>query len=165
MPDTITEIKRNIGKPDQTFSCRLLRHGGDRIVISYRSTRPYRAAGLHLPAGTLTLAYYQEQLPYILWKMLGPDEHLIGYYVHLCDDVRITGETVAYRDMMLDIWFFPDGSHRLLDEDELRSARTAGLVDEATVARIFQTAGDLIRRFPVVREGFDALVADLQNFP
>lgn len=163
MPDTITEIKHNIGKPDQTFTCRLLHHGGNRIVLSYRAEKSYHAAGIGIPAHTLTLAYYQEELPYIFWKMIGPDDQLIGYYVHLCEAVRITADTVEYRDMMLDVWFFPDGAHRLLDGHELAAACASGLVDDAAVARVHRQANDLIERFAALRSWFDSLLADIQK--
>lgn len=165
MPRTFTETKRNLAKPDQTFICQLLYHGGNRVILSYLSDRPwtFQMASVSIPAGTLTLAYYQEELPYILWKLVGPDEHLIGYYIHLCDNVHIGDDTVAYRDLLLDVWFFPDGSYRLLDEDELAAVQAAGLLDTATAVRIRQQATDLIERFPALRNWFDQLLSDVQK--
>lgn len=159
----IAEIKKNPGKPDQVFSCELLYHGGNRVVISYRSERPYRAAGLEIPPGTLTLGYYQEEWPYILWKMNGPDGALVGYYVHLCEDVRIGADTVEFRDMLLDIWFSPDGTGRLWDEDELEAARVSVLVDEAQATAVIEQARDLIRQFPAIRVWFDGLLEDIRK--
>ena len=163
MPRTFTELKRNLAKPDQTFICQLLYHGGNRVILSYLSDRPWAFPTAAIPAGTLTLAYYQEELPYILWKLIGPDERLIGYYIHLCDSVHIGEDTVDYRDLMLDVWFFPDGSHRLLDEDELEMVQTAGWLDTATAARTRQQAADVIERFPALRNWFDQLLSDVQN--
>jgi predicted RNA-binding protein associated with RNAse of E/G family len=108
----IIEIKHNLNKPDQTFECNLERHEGDRILISYVSDQSYQVLDILVPPGTQTLAYYQAGLPYIIWKWTGPDSQLIGYYIHICDEVEISETHVEYRDLILDVWFFPDGSHQ-----------------------------------------------------
>lgn len=158
MSTTMTEIKHNLNKPDQTFHCQLVRHEGDRAVLSYVSDRAYtvRAIGVVFVPGTLTVAYYQEGLPYIVWKLIGPDGRLVGYYVHLCDRVRIRPDAVEYRDLLLDIWFFPDGSSRLMDEDELTDGVARGLIDAETAATVRQTAREVVTRFP-------AIVSDLER--
>lgn len=158
MSTTMTEMKHNLNKPDQTFYCQLVRHEGDRVVLSYVSDRAYtvRETGVVFVPGTLTLAYYQEGLPYIVWKLIGPDGRLVGYYVHLCDRVRIRPDAVEYRDLLLDIWFFPDGSSRLMDEDELADGVARGLIDAETAAAVRQTAREVVTRFP-------AIVSDLER--
>ncbi|MDP6052841.1 MAG: DUF402 domain-containing protein [Candidatus Latescibacteria bacterium] len=163
MPETITEIKRNIDKPDQTFDCRLLHRERDRMVISYVTSRPYSIADIRIAPHTLTLAYYEERLPYILWKMMAPDGQLFGHYVHLCEQVRITPDTVEYQDLLLDLWFFTDGAHRLLDEDELQAARAKHLIPDGTVVQVHDTANDIIRRFPQIRSSFDTLLQKIHS--
>lgn len=161
MAATITEIKHNPGKPDQSFQCGLLHHGGSRMVISYRSDRPYSQGDIRIPAGTLTLAYYEEGLPYVLWKMIGPGGRLVGHYVHLCDRVRIGPDRVEYDDQLLDLWFFPDGGCRMLDEDELIQARDDGLIDGHTAERIRMSAVEVQRGIHRITADFDALLAGL----
>ena len=161
MAATVTEIKHNPGKPGQSFQCDLLHYGGSRMVISYRSDRPYRQGDIKIPSGTLTLAYYEEGLPYVLWKMVGPDGNLAGHYVHLCDRVRIREDRVEYDDQLLDLWFFPDGDCRVLDEDELRQACDTGLIDRGTADRIRTNAEEVRRGIPGIVTGFDVLLASL----
>ena len=158
MAETVTEFKRNLNKPDQSFSCSLLYHGGSRMVLSYRSDRPYRQGDIRIPSGTLTLAYYEEGLPYILWKMIGPDGRLVGHYVHLCDRVRIGSDRVEYDDQLLDLWFFPDGDCRVLDEDELKQASDDGLIDGQAADRIRTSAEDVRRRIHTIMADFDTLL-------
>ena len=158
MAGTVTEIKHNPGKPDQSFSCRLLYHGGSRMVISYRSTRAYLQGDFRIPPGTLTLAYYEEGLRYVLWKMIGPDGNLVGHYVHLCDRVRIGPDRVEYDDQLLDLWFFPDGGCRVLDEEELRQACDRGLIEAGTADRIRKSAEYVRRRIHTITADFDALL-------
>ncbi len=161
MTATVTEIKHNPGKPDQSFRCGLLHHGGSRMVISYRSDRAYSLGDIRIPSGTLTLAYYEEGLPYVLWKMIGPDGDLAGHYVHLCDRVRIGTDRVEYDDQLLDLWFFPDGDCRVLDEDELQQACDAGLIDRETADRIRTTAAKVMAGMPGIVTEFDALLDSL----
>lgn len=153
---TIVEIKHNPSKPDQTFICDLVRHDGDRIVISYVSDRSYSVGEICVPSGTETLAYYQEKLPYVLWRMSGPDGQLVGYYIHLCDQVQITENTVEYRDLMLDVWFLPDGTYRLLDDDELDEAVNNGILNLATASVVRRNAASVIDGFTEIRNGLDA---------
>ncbi len=161
MADTVTEIKHNLNKPDQSFPCNLLYHGSSRMVISYRSSREYCQGDIRIPTGTLTQAYYEEGLQYILWKMVGPDGGLVGHYVHLCDQVRIGPDRVEYDDQVLDLWFFPDGDCRVLDEEELRQACDDGLIDRLTADRIRTSAGDVKRRIHTITADFDALLGTL----
>ena len=161
MTATVTEIKHNLGKPDQSFRCDLLHHGGNRMVISYRSDQAYHQGDIRIPSGTLTLACYEEGLPYILWKMIGPDGDLAGHYVHLCDRVRIGPDYVEYDDQLLDLWFFPDGDCRILDEDELRQACDVGLIDRRTADRVRTSAGEVIRGIHGIVTDFDRLLAGL----
>lgn len=159
MSTMITEIKHNLNKPDQTFQCRLVWHGGDRVVVSYVSDRSYRVRPIQVvfAPGTRTLAYYQEGLPYIVWKLTGPDGRLMGYYVHLCDRVRIRPDAIEYRDLLLDVWLFPDGSSQLLDEDELADGLARGMLDEGTAALVRQTAQEVIARFPSILAGLEGV--------
>ncbi len=161
MAGTVTEIKHNLNKPDQSFRCELLHHGGSRMVISYRSPRAYSQGDIRIPSGTLTLACYEEGLPYILWKMIGPDGCLVGHYVHLCDRVRIGPDRVEYDDLLLDLWFFPDGDCRVLDEDELRQACDDEVIDRRTADRVRSSARDVRRRVHEITTDFDKLLATL----
>jgi len=163
MPTSITEIKHNLGKPDQTFTCKLLYHGGRRLVISYRSTRDYILDDINILAGTLTQGYYEEGLPYIVWKMTGPDGALVGHYVHLCNRVIIKSDRVEYDDQLLDLWFPPKGACRMLDEEELIHACDNGLMELQTAQQIRTTAKGVLRRFSSIREDFDALLATLES--
>lgn len=165
MTSTFTEIKHNLNKPDQSFSCCLLYHGGSHIVISYRSSQEYCYGDLQIPAGTLTLAYYEQGLNYILWKMIAPNGNLVGHYVHLCDRVRIGVDRVEYDDQILDLWFFPSGECHILDEDELHQACNEGLIDYSTADRIRGSAQAVTCRIHAIKEDFDLLLDTLGPAP
>ena len=90
--------------------------------------------------------------------MIGPDGSLVGHYVHLCDRVRVGPDRVEYDDQLLDLWFFPDGGSRVLDEEELRQACDKGLIEADTADRIRTSAEYVLRRIHTITADFDALL-------
>lgn len=156
MPSTITEIKHNPCKPDQTFICDLLRFQGKSAILEYISDRSYTINEAAVPVGSRTVAYYETDLPYVLWRITGPEGLLLGHYVHLCDGLVVSKQTVEYRDLLLDIWFRPDGTHYLLDEQELVQAVLDGFVDEDTAAGVRRNAASIIDDFQQTKDLIDA---------
>ncbi|MBT5872934.1 MAG: DUF402 domain-containing protein [Candidatus Latescibacteria bacterium] len=156
MPATITEIKRNPCKPDQKFVCGLVRHRGRSAILAYVSDRPYTVNQVAVPVGSRTVAYYETDLSYVLWRMTGPEGRLLGHYVHLCDGLVVSMQTVEYRDLLLDIWFSPDGTHCLLDEQELSQAVLGGFVGEDTAAEARRNAASIIVDFERIKDLIDA---------
>jgi len=60
--------------------------------------------------------------------MSGPEGLPIGTLIHIVKNVIITDRHVQYLDLIVDIWIAPDGSFRVLDEDELEECKKAGLI-------------------------------------
>jgi hypothetical protein len=134
----ITEIKRHINKPEERYECDLIRSDSDRLVLRYVSDRTFASTrlGVTFPPGCITLALYWEGRPYVFWGIYSPDAELLGYLVHICRDVEFSDGAVNYLDMLLDLWFYPDGRHIVLDEDEVSECRQSGLLTENDVAFI-----------------------------
>ena len=151
MPSKVRELKRNPGKPDQKFYCDLVSFSGNRVVLSYVSDRDYRMSGRPIPAGSHTLAFYDTNLPYVLWRMTGPAGDLLGHYVHLCDQVSVSTKTVSYRDLLLDIWFDPDGTHRVLDDEELSEAVVRGYLSPEAASLARRNSVDVIDGFSCIQ--------------
>lgn len=76
---------------------------------------------------------------------LAPDGKPRGIY---CDVRRTTErclpETITFKDLLLDIWVFPGGEPRLLDEDELEAALRAGWVLADEYESVVETAKALM---------------------
>lgn len=140
------EIKHHFNKPTQTFGCELLEWGARRVVLKYVSDVAYRTDGLNVdfPVGTTTIASYWDDRGYVVWQMYHPDSHLLGYYVHMVEPVTIVRAAVEYRDALIDIWFWPDGSHRVLDEDELEQAMAEGKVSRELARRIHAQKAEVL---------------------
>jgi hypothetical protein len=152
MAEYITEIKRHVNKPDQTFRCEVLAREPGHLVLRYVSDRTGRIGDVTFPPGSTTYAHYWDGRGYVAWRMHGPDGRLKGHVFHVCRDVRIGPETVDYRDMLLDIWAEPDGRVVVLDEDEVRDCAARGLIGpedltwiEARRRDIVEGLGEIIR--------------------
>ncbi len=131
MSETIREIKLNKNKPDQEFRCTCLHREEGYLVISYVSSQDFHVDGITIEKGTATVAHYWNDRGYIVWKFVDPRRHVKGYLFHICRDVEIGESSVRYQDLIVDVWFHPDGTCRVLDEDELKDCLRRGLVDDS----------------------------------
>jgi len=46
------------------------------------------------------------------------DNSLKGWYCDICKPAVITDHQISYADLALDLWVFPDGRKKVLDEDQ-----------------------------------------------
>lgn len=122
------EQVRKLNKPDEFYWCDLLHREPGYLVLKYDVTRDRAVGPIAIPAGSLTLAHYRENTGYVLWEMLGPDGKLIGHLYHLCLPPEIGETHVEYLDLLLDLWFDPEGKLTVLDEDEFERAVEEGKV-------------------------------------
>ena len=132
------EIKRHINKPDEEYRCELLKKRPGSVVLSYVSDRAFASSrlGVTFPPRCVTHAFYWKSRPYVFWAIYSPGAKLLGYLVHICTEMEIGESSVSYLDMLLDIWFSPDGAHLVLDEDEVEQCLRRGLITEDDVAYI-----------------------------
>lgn len=78
--------------------------------------------------GDVFYEYYYEQRPYGLWRVLTPDERALKcWYCNVSTPAELTGDAIRFRDLLLDVLLLPDGMRRVLDRDDLESARAEGL--------------------------------------
>lgn len=127
-PKMVQERKRHITKPDEFYWCQELHREARYLVLRYEVTRAARLGSIDIPAGSHTLAHYWENRGYVLWEMYGPEGILIGYCYHLCLPPQIGPQSVEYLDLLLDLWFDPQGNLTVLDEDEYEEARQQGKI-------------------------------------
>ena len=81
-----------------------------------------------------------------------PDDALLGRLFHLCEGPIIAGDSVHYTDLLLDLWFAPDGLVRELDRDEVDEALAKGWLSDDRLAALERTAARL-------RADHDAIIA------
>lgn len=124
------EIKHHYNKPTETYACEVLHRVPRRIVLKYVSEQPWdhREIGTVFPAGMITIATYWADRGYCVWQMYEPGGALVGYYVHILHDLIFAPDAIEYKDALLDIWFWPNGNHQVLDEHELNEATRRGQI-------------------------------------
>lgn len=64
------------------------------------------------------------------------DGTFTGWYTNLCTPVEKNGSVWSSTDLFLDLWIPSSGEPQWLDEDELREAVSAKLLDNRTVERV-----------------------------
>ena len=150
----IQEQKRHINKPDESYWCELLHREPGYIVVKYDVRREGHIGPVAIPAGSMTIAHYRENTAHVLWEMYDPKRKLIGYCYHICLPPEIGESHVEYLDLLLDLWFDPEGKLTVLDEDELEQARAEGKVSEEQVELIE-------RERKTIEEGHEGIIAGL----
>jgi predicted RNA-binding protein associated with RNAse of E/G family len=136
----IEEIKHNLDGTTERFDCHLVHQAPDYVVLGYVSDRPYTVAGAEVPAGSLTIGHYRPGSDYVLWEMYTPQAEPLGYYVHLCGEIKLGDRCVEWHDMTVDVWLGSDGRPEILDEDELERSVKAGRISPSEGGMIRQRA-------------------------
>ena len=129
MENTFKEIRFHKDKPPQEFSCRLLHREKDYLVLYYHVHNPVKIKDIEIEKGSSTIAHYWKDRNYVLWKFKDAGQRLLGYLFHVCNKTEIGKTFVSYEDLELDIWFHPDGTAVILDQDEVNDCCTRGLID------------------------------------
>jgi hypothetical protein len=130
----VLEVKHTLGGEEHTYACRAVEWSPERAVLLYTLTREGRVAGLALPAGTLTVAYYWSARPYNVYHWIAPGGTTLAYYFNLSGPARIASDRLEWEDLEVDVLVSPDGRPRVLDEDRVPAGAAARL-PEITAAR------------------------------
>jgi hypothetical protein len=147
----ILEVKRTLAGETKTYACRAAELASDHAVLLYTLERPGAVAGLTLPAGTLTVAYYWADRPYNVYHWISPDGTTLAYYFNLSGPPRIGDARLEWEDLEVDVLVTPDAQARVLDEDrvpanaadrwpEIASARDRVLLEYRDVTRSVEAA-------------------------
>lgn len=144
----VQEIIHKLNGPDETYWCDTLHSDPGYVVLRFDVDEAAQIGPYVIPAGSLTIAHYRDETPWVLWEMYGPTingsraRNLLGCCYHLCHppSLQLTeGESdsrVEYTDLLLDLWFSPEGRLTPLDEDELDEAAQRGVVADDEMQQI-----------------------------
>lgn len=143
----ILEIKTTLAGQRKEFPCELCLREPGHAVILYRLKRDVTLAGVTMPAGTLSFGHYWRDRHYNVYHWIWPDGRTAAYYVNLADSTAIGEDTLAWRDLTVDVMLMPDGSFQVLDEDELPPDLDPALraVIDDTVAYVLAHRSELAR--------------------
>lgn len=160
----ILEVKRHLNKPDESYLCDLLlRDNAHFMVLKYVNERAGRVGGVPFEVGAITYAYYKTGQEFVLWKMLGLNENLKGYLFHICRDVELEKDRVAYTDMLLDVWIDDEGSVNILDRDEVEDCVAEGIIGNEEVSWISRQEKNIIRNWRKIIADFESLLAKIST--
>ncbi|MBT2647945.1 DUF402 domain-containing protein [Bacillus sp. ISL-34] len=74
---------------------------------------------LTIPIGSYTIAYYWKDRPYNLYIWRDNEGNYLGSYFNIVRNTYMADKLVSFEDLIIDILVLPDGSHFILDEEEL----------------------------------------------
>ena len=154
------------GRPDSTvFPFRERKRKSDGTVYDYATELVHRDARfalvrfeiaqgagpprlpIRVPPGSVSYGYFWSGRPFSLYRWVGPDGELLAHRFDAVADVRISGEGVDYRDLILDWWAFPDGTLTEEDRDELEDAVAAGTFPPDDRRRAEEAARQVYSRY------------------
>ena len=116
---SITEMKTTLLGERKTFECELLQATASDAVVVYRMPADHQLEDILLRKGTLSLGYFWQDRPYNAYHRIDAQQQTIALYFNVSDNTIISAESIAWRDLMVDVLITPDGRCRVLDEDEL----------------------------------------------
>lgn len=149
----VTVVKRDWhGEAVGSWQGELWARAEDRVVLRAIFNRPRAvpvAEGIAFEPGDVFYEHYADGKPYGLWQVLTPDERLLKcWYCNISTPAETAGDTITFRDLLLDVLVRPDGSHEVLDRDDLTRAQAEGLGADlaATAEEGVRAVLDLIQR-------------------
>jgi hypothetical protein len=69
-----------------------------------------------------------------------------GWYCNITEPAQITGRVISCRDLLLDLWVWPDGRWLVLDEDEFAADTTLDPATRARACAALAELQELVRR-------------------
>lgn len=123
---TITVIKQDyLGQETWRYAGSLVKRIPHEIVIEAKFDRddtPLERIVLH--RGDRFIETYYDNHWYNIFEMYaGDSDHIKGWYCNIGYPATIDENSVAYRDLALDLLVYPDGRQLVLDEDEFSTLR------------------------------------------
>ena len=79
-------------------------------VLKYYFCSKGKVEELHLGPPMYTYAFYWEDRPYNLYLWYRADGRLDAAYFNVVDSVKLSSGQVEYRDLIVDVLQYPDGS-------------------------------------------------------
>ena len=142
---TITERKTRLDGSVMEYACEaLLVEPGRRGVVRYVADqdRPLAGTDLVLRKGTVTVGHFWTDRPYNVYHWLDRGR-TVALYVSIATDTTIEPETIAYRDLVVDVLIRTSGAIEIL-EDELPPSLEPR--DRLAIAKALETCVTEARR-------------------
>lgn len=123
------EVKYHYSGKVSEADCGLVHLSAGMAVLKYYFQRDWQVEGLELGPPMYTYAFYWEDRSYNLYLWYRADGRLDAAYFNVVDSVRLSRGQVEYRDLIVDVLLYPDGSQTVLDRNELTEDIPSGLLE------------------------------------
>jgi protein associated with RNAse G/E len=121
--DEIIERKIRYDSLVVEHNCLLLKAQNHHVVLFHEIMDSFTMkAGpikLTIPIGSYTIAYYWKDRPYNLYIWRDIEGNYLGSYFNIVKNTYMADKLLSFEDLIIDIMVLPDGSHFILDEEEL----------------------------------------------
>jgi len=118
---TIDVLKLNLqGQETWRYSARVLQAAPAAILLTAEFNRPSMLFhDILLGQGDPFIEIYFNDRWYNIFEIHAvQDDHLKGWYCNIVKPAVFGVDHIAQVDLALDLWINPDGTHRVLDQDE-----------------------------------------------
>jgi len=123
MSDLINVLKLDLsGSTMRRYEGRLVRRDEHSVVLEAPfviDVEQYTLLDVVLKRGDRFVETYYDDRYYNVYEIFDRDDgRLKGWYCNLSRPARFSANTVAWVDLALDLWVWPDGRSEILDRDE-----------------------------------------------
>lgn len=157
------ERKRKADGTIHDYETELVHRDKTVVIVKFLMTRaggPPRLP-VSVPAGTVSYGFFWPRRPYNVYRWVSPEGVVLAHRFDAVTDVRITDESVDYRDLILDWWALPDDTLLEEDRDELEAAIAAGTISAGDQKIAKEAARQIFSRY---RHVVDEVVALEKRF-
>ena len=132
----VTERKQKADGTWREYGCELLHLEPGLAVVEFRMQQGGAIFGtpIEVPPGSVSHGWFWTRRPYNVYRMRRADGTLIAHRFDAVADVRLSPETVEYRDLVLDWWVMPDNTLIEEDRDEFDELVAAGKLSAKDLA-------------------------------
>ncbi len=106
---SITEIKTTLAGERKTFACELLQATATEAVVVYRMPADHQLEDILLRKHTLSLGYFWQDKPFNAYHWIDTRLDTVALYFNVSDNTNISAESIAWRDLVVDILITPEG--------------------------------------------------------
>ena len=117
----ITECKETYWGRTERVACRLVHRDPNQVVLFHALDASSVVDGTTIGPPMFTIAFYWRDRPYNLYCWVHEDGSPAAVYFNVVatPGFRLAGNTLRYRDLVLDVFVRRDTAPRVLDEAEL----------------------------------------------
>lgn len=142
----VTVVKQDInGKETWRYSGKVLQQTDTCILLEALFNRDDGMfEGIFFKRGDRFVETFYSDRWYNIFEMHDrDDDSLKGYYCNIASPALFDNGIVSYRDLALDLLVYPDGTRRVLDEDEFEALQ----LDQATREQALRALTELQEQF------------------